>query len=80
MACETQVVSTDCPSGPREILEDGKWGELVPINNIAALSNAIIKTINNPKVLPSNLVNRANKFNVENAVKQYLEVLTLKDT
>ncbi|ARP87427.1 glycosyltransferase [Bordetella genomosp. 9] len=35
------VVATDCPSGPAEILEDGKFGELVPVGDAAAVAEAI---------------------------------------
>jgi glycosyltransferase involved in cell wall biosynthesis len=41
VACGTPVVSTDCPSGPSEILEAGRLGELVPPADSAALANAI---------------------------------------
>ncbi len=41
MACEVPVVATDCPSGPREVLADGKFGRLVPVGDPAALADAI---------------------------------------
>ena len=42
----TPVVSTDCQSGPSEILTSKKYGELVPINNEKSLSNAILYSLN----------------------------------
>ena len=49
MACGTPVISTDCPHGPREILEDGKWGTLVPVANGAALADAMRGALSNPE-------------------------------
>ena len=73
MACGTPVVSTDCPSGPNEILEGGKWGELVPVGNVESLSDAIIKAIS--KSDTTNVQERAGFFSVENSVNKYLELL-----
>lgn len=39
------VVSTDCPYGPSEILEGGKWGRLVPVSNPESLAEAIIEAL-----------------------------------
>jgi glycosyltransferase involved in cell wall biosynthesis len=45
MACGTPIVSTDCPAGPSEILEGGKWGRLVPVGDVQALAGAILETL-----------------------------------
>jgi glycosyltransferase involved in cell wall biosynthesis len=71
MACGTKVVSTDCPSGPREILEDGLWGKLVPVGDKQALADAMYDSIMD-KHAP-NVKKRANDFSVEIAAKKYLE-------
>ena len=45
MACGCKIVATDCPSGPREILQDGKFGKLVKIGDITAIREAIIQQL-----------------------------------
>lgn len=45
--CGTAVVATDCPSGSREILADGKFGRLVPVGNVTALAAAIEESLLN---------------------------------
>jgi len=49
LALGTPVVSTDCESGPREILRNGTLGDLVPINDVAALAQAIARTLDRPR-------------------------------
>ena len=74
MACGCPVVSTDCPFGPDEILEDGRWGELVPVGDAKALSEAMLRTLENPR--PSDaLRKRASFFGIEQAVARYEELL-----
>ena len=74
LACGTPVVSTDCPSGPREILDDGAYGALVPVGNPAALAEAIARTLDSP--LPSaTLKARAAVFDYDTAVERYAGVL-----
>ncbi len=41
MACGTPVLATDCPSGPREVLDHGRYGQLVPPANSQALADAL---------------------------------------
>lgn len=74
MACGTPVVSTDCPSGPAEILEGGRYGKLVPVGDIEALAKAILTTLDS-QMDPTPLIQRACTFSLDNAINQYLEVL-----
>jgi len=73
MACGCRVVSTDCPSGPREILEEGRWGELVPVGDEVALAEAIERCIDNDS--PPDVCMRAGFFNEAQSVEAYLKVL-----
>ena len=75
MACGTPVVSTDCRSGPSEILQDDKWGRLVPVGDRRAMSEAILDTLDNP-IPPDRLIARASDFSADASVDRYLQLLT----
>ncbi|WP_201628761.1 glycosyltransferase [Psychrobacter maritimus] len=75
MACGTPVVSTDCPSGPSEILEEGLWGELVPPRNSDQLAKAIINSVENPT--QKDITTRAKFFSVDKAVNRYFDIFQL---
>jgi len=49
MACGAPVVATDCPHGPREILDNGRFGKLVPVGDIKAIAQAIYNQLQNKK-------------------------------
>jgi glycosyltransferase involved in cell wall biosynthesis len=71
MACGCPVVSTDCPTGPREILEGGRYGPLVPVGDDVAMAEAIAGTLDAPT--PAALLQRrAQDFSVDAAVSTYL--------
>ena len=74
MACGTPVVSADCPSGPREILDGGKWGPLVPVGDWRALATAILHTLDAP-VDRDALTARADDYDGESSVDQYMALL-----
>ena len=78
MACGCPVVSTDCPYGPREILEDGRLGPLVPVGDPEALAEAMARVLDEP---PSQdlLRERASFFSVERAVERYEQLLLGKE-
>lgn len=73
LALDTPVVSTDSEGGAREILENGKWGRLVPVGNTELLSNAIIETLREEKRI--DLHQRAQQFDLETIGDQYLTAM-----
>lgn len=70
------VVSTDCPSGPAEILENGRWGRLTPVGDAEALARAMDEALSAP-VDREALKRRAADFSPEIAARKYLDLLGL---
>lgn len=75
IACGTPVVSTDCESGPAEILAHGRYGPLVPPENPQALAEAIVNVLDHP-VPAATLQARGQEFSVERAVADYWAEIT----
>jgi glycosyltransferase involved in cell wall biosynthesis len=73
LAAGTRVVSTDCPSGPREILQDGRLGALVPVGDHAALGAAMLEALAEP-ARPAPLEALA-PFTRDASVDHYLRVI-----
>ena len=70
LACGCPVVSTDCPSGPRTILDDGRYGPLVPVGDERALADATLRTLREPPER-SALVDRARDFAPDTVLDRY---------
>jgi glycosyltransferase involved in cell wall biosynthesis len=70
MQCGVPVVSADCPSGPAEILEAGRWGRLFKPGDTDALASAIEDVLDGKLV--ANVRQRAADFSIEAAVSRYL--------
>jgi glycosyltransferase involved in cell wall biosynthesis len=79
MSFGTPIVSTDCKSGPAEILEGGAWGTLVPVKDAGALAQAIERSLDLPKQRAAQL--RAwERFGAAEATSGYLAAAGLPES
>jgi glycosyltransferase involved in cell wall biosynthesis len=73
LACGTPVVSTDCPHGPAEILDYGRYGRLTPVGDRAALAQAMVDTLDAPPPRET-MKSRGNAFTVRGSAERYLDL------
>lgn len=72
------IVATDCPTGPKEILNYGHAGILVPPNNAQAFADAIIKITQDPQIqeeIKKDILYHKNKFMPEECIQQFESLL-----
>ena len=73
--CGTAIISTDCPSGPYEILDGGKFGTLVPMDDARQLADAMSAQIRNPR--PPNPSESWKPYTEQVVIAKYRNVLGL---
>lgn len=78
MICESVVIAYDCPTGPKEILGNGKYGVLIDMGDKKAMEDAIYNCLTNESVRNKYLENskeKINEFSLESIKKQLDEIL-----
>lgn len=76
LACQAQIVATDCRHGPREILQEGRLGQLVPVEDPVALREALVRAIDRRTVFdPGALRERAEDFTVDASLSKWHALL-----
>lgn len=78
MACKIPVVVYDSKGAMREILQDGKYGELVKTGNLESLKQLIINQIENP-ISQELLAECINRFSLDEIASNYLNILGLQN-
>lgn len=73
LAAGTQIVSTDTPFGPKEILNDGEFGDIVPIQGVNEMAQRILYRLES-KIPKKILLTRANDFSIKKVASKYLEI------
>ena len=77
MHCGIQVVATDCPHGPAEVLGEGRYGQLVPVGDAAVLALALRNVLEGNGRVPAQMLRaRSDAFSIETARQTYLDVFS----
>ena len=76
LALGVPAVSTNCPSGPREILEGGRLGRLVPVGHPKHLAEAIRQTLHDP--ITPDVASIEQRFGAKAVAKEYLKLMGIE--
>jgi glycosyltransferase involved in cell wall biosynthesis len=77
MALGLPVISTNCPYGPSEIIEDGRNGVLIPVGNPQAISAAVLRVLGDEQLrerLKAEAKRRAKDFSLDKMISDYTEL------
>lgn len=74
LACGTPIVSTNCPGGPSDILNDGEYGELVDVGDPNELAEAMARTLKDPPDR-DRLIDRARFYDVDKVADRYATLI-----
>ncbi len=75
MACGCALVATDCPSGPREVLDGGKYGHLVPVGDVQKIAEALQAVLEGDERKPPQAW--LARFEEENVLRQYIALMRI---
>ena len=75
LICNAQVISTDCPHGPKEILKNGLYGNLVKVNDHISLAKGIINQLNNPIIYDNEVIKK--RYDIECIINDYKKILNI---
>lgn len=78
MICGCTPVATDCPTGPREVLQNGKYGYLVPVCDPVAMAAGIRKALDHP-IAKGLLADAVRPFEETAVIKRHFEILGLAE-
>lgn len=73
LGCGLGIVSTDCMSGPAEILDQGRFGKLVPVGDVSVMADAILEVLENPPDKAEQII-AAKRFDNAIAARAYLKL------
>lgn len=76
MMCGCTPVSTDCPTGPREVIQDGKYGYLVPMRDPVAMAAGIEEALDNP-IPKDRLAEAVRPFEEGAVIERHFQLLGL---
>jgi glycosyltransferase involved in cell wall biosynthesis len=74
IALKTSVISSNCPTGPREILMNTKYGDLFPVNDYKKLAEIILKFKKNPTKINSAYLS-LKRFDFKKNCETYLNII-----